>query len=126
MKFSITSITGFLIAVALISSCVKKADPVDEYFVTVDFRNSGNKYLTGNVELNPKDSIYLDFTVTSAKEDISVVEIQKNGTKLDTFKIPEGGPKRSFSGIKKYMSDSIAGDYTYRILARNSQGTYIG
>ena len=56
---------------------------------------------------------------------MALVEIQRNGTRIDTFKII-GANTRSFSGLKRYRLDSIPGDYTYRIFARNNQNVYIG
>ncbi len=114
-----------LLAVLITTGCEKKVEPVDQYKVTVEFNNTGAKYdATGNVELNPKDSIYLNFNMVSPAQDISVVEIQKNGTRIDTFNV-KGNP-REFSGSKKYLVDSIAGSYTYRVLARDNKGVFIG
>lgn len=103
--------------------CEKKVDPVDDYKVTVEYNSSNPKSITGDTEINPKDSIYLDFTVTSEKE-MAYVEIQKNGVRVDTFVVPSG--KNTFSTIKGYKADSIPGDYSYRVLARNSQTEFLG
>jgi hypothetical protein len=114
-----------IIVAGLYTSCEKKIDPIDESFtVEVAFNNSGAKYVTSDIEVNPKDSLFFDFTVTS-KDDLDVVEIQKNGTRVDTFKVPASG-KNAFSAVKKYMADSIPGDYSYRILAKNKKGIFIG
>jgi hypothetical protein len=116
-----------LIALSIgLSACEKKVDPVDNFPVTVDFHNSKPKALTSDVTLNPKDSIYLDFTITSPDQDITYVEIQKNGVRIDTFQMAAQANKRSFSKIKGYMADSAAGDYTYRVLARNSKAVFLG
>lgn len=119
-------IIGLTITAAIIMvACQKKVDPVDNYFVTVDFKNSGSKFVTGDMEINPKDSLYFDFTVTSA-ENISYIEVQKNGNKIDTFNIPAGADKKTFSKILRYMGDSAAGDYAYRIIARGEQARFLG
>jgi hypothetical protein len=117
-------IAGLFIVSVLFSACKKKIDPIDTYSVKVDFRSSGAKYLTGDIELNPKDSIYFDFTITS-QEDMDYVEIQKNGVKIDTFKLPASN-LRSFSKVKGYMADSAAGDYNYRIVGRTSTARFLG
>src|SRR5215204_6096543 len=96
--------------ILLITACEKKVDPVDTFTVNVEFKNSSAKALTGNVELNPKDSIYFDYTITSGV-DMSYVEIQKNGVRIDTFRI-SGSDKRTFSGFKAYRADSISGEYS--------------
>ena len=112
-------------AAVIVIGCEKTVAPIDSYGVTVDYRSGNPKNLTGNVSLNPKDSIILDFTISSSTEDMAVIEIQKNGAKIDTFKVSNAN-SRTFSGIKRYQSDSIAGDYTYRVFARNKKGVYIG
>ena len=103
--------------------CEKKVDSISDYQVTVEYNNNNPKAITGDVEVNPKDSIYLDFTITSAKE-MGYVEIQKNGVRIDTFVV--GGGKTSFSAIKGYRADSAAGDYSYRVLARTKQTEFLG
>lgn len=125
MKQAIKYFSILAAVVVVYSSCEKKIDPIeDSYTVSVQYKNSGPNFLTADKEINPKDSVFFDFTVT-AKEDMALLEIQKNGAKIDTFKISDSD-KRSFSGVKKYMSDSIPGDYTYRVLARNAAGAFIG
>jgi len=105
--------------------CEKKVAPIDSFGVSVNFNTGNPKNLTGNISINPKDSVILDFTIASSIEEMAVIEIQKNGARIDTFNV-SGSNKMIFSGIKRYMSDSIAGDYTYRIFARNKKGIYIG
>lgn len=119
-------ITGLIAITIGLTACEKKVDPVDNFSVTVEFRNSSAKALTSDVTLNPKDSIYLDFTITSPDQDMTYVEIQKNGVRIDTFQLANQPNKRSFSKIKGYMVDSAAGDYTYRVLARNSRAIFLG
>ncbi|THU39737.1 hypothetical protein FAM09_14685 [Niastella caeni] len=111
------------VLVAFGYGCEKKVDPIDTYGVTVEYNSSNPKCITENTEINPKDSIYLDFTVTSEKE-MAFVEIQKNGVRIDTFVV--SGGKTSFSAIKGYRADSIAGDYSYRVLARTKQTEFLG
>ena len=112
-------------AAVIVIGCEKTVAPIDSYGVTVDYKGGNAKNLTGNVSLNPKDSIILDFTISSSTEEMAVIEIQKNGARIDTFKV-SGANKMTFSGVKRYLSDSIAGDYTYRVFARNSKGVFIG
>ena len=118
-------IIGLFTIAAVFSACEKKVDPIDTYFVTVEYRASNPKALTSDQTVNPKDSIYLDFTITSA-EDMSYVEIQKNGVRIDTFRLNNAPDKRSFSLVKGYKADSAAGDYTYRVLARNVNAVFLG
>lgn len=109
----------------LIAGCEKKVEPIDTYGVTVEYKGTGSKFLTGDITLNPSDSIYLDFTIASP-EDMAYVEIQRNGVKVDTFRLDNAANKKVFSAIKGYKVDSSAGEYTYRVLARNNRATFMG
>ena len=106
----------------LIAGCEKKVESIDAYDVTVEYKGTGAKFLTGDVTLNPSDSIYLDFTIASP-EDMAYVEIQRNGVRVDTFRLNNAANKKVFSAIKGYKVDSSAGEYTYRVLARNDRAT---
>lgn len=117
-------ILGLLVAGLFLSACEKKVEPVDSFDVTVDYRSSGAKFVVGDVTLNPKDSVYFDFTISSPKE-MSYVEIQKNGVRIDTFRLNSSN-NRSFSMIKGYQVDSAAGDYSYRVLARDARAIFMG
>lgn len=117
-------IIGLFAATAMLAACEKKVDAIDTYSVTVDYRGGG-KSIAGDVEVNPKDSIYLDFTINSA-DDMSYVEIQKNGVKIDTFRLNNATNKKSFSLLKGYRADSASGSYTYRVLARDAGAVFMG
>lgn len=122
MKKYLTLLAG---AALLIAGCEKKVEPIDAYDVTVEYKGTGSKFLTGDVTLNPNDSIYLDFTIASPT-DIAYVEIQRNGVRVDTFRLDNAANKKVFSAIKGYKVDSSAGDYTYRVLARDNRATFLG
>jgi hypothetical protein len=119
------NILGLLALGLLLFSCEKKVEPVDSFKVTVEYRNSGSKFVTDAVTVNPKDSIYFDFTITSP-DDMSYVEIQRNGVRIDTFRLNNFADKKTFSLVKGYRADSIPGDYAYRVLARNSRAIFMG
>lgn len=108
------------------AACEKKVDPVDTFDVTVEYKNSGANFVTANKTVNPKDSIFFDFTIASPNADMSFIEIQKNGTRLDTFRLNTAASKRSFSFVKGYQADSIPGSYTYRVLARDEKAIFMG
>lgn len=117
-------ITGILISAVVLSACEKKVEPIDTFDVTVEYRAGGAKYVTGDVTVNPKDSIYFDFTISSP-EPMSYVEIQRNGVRIDTFRLNSSNNK-SFSLVRGYRADSVAGDYTYRVLGRNQRAIFMG
>lgn len=118
-------IIGIFITGAIFSACQKKVDPVDAFNVTVEYRNSGPKFLTGDVTVNPKDSIFFDFTISSPT-DMSYIEIQKNGVRVDTFRLNNLADKKTFSKIIGYRADSTNGSYRYRVLARNTSAVFMG
>ena len=118
-------ILGSLVLGLFLSACEKKVEDVGSFDVTVEYRSSGAKFVVGDVTLNPKDSIYFDFTISSPNEDMSYIEIQKNGVRIDTFRLNSTN-NRSFSLIKGYRVDSAAGDYSYRVLARDARAVFMG
>src|SRR6187399_3349044 len=118
-------ILGSLVLGLFLSACEKKVEDVGSFDVTVEYRSSGAKFVVGDVTLNPKDSIYFDFTISSPNEDMSYIEIQKNGVRIDTFRLNSTN-NRSFSLIKGYRVDSAAGDYSYRVLARDERAIFMG
>jgi hypothetical protein len=118
-------IIGIIGAGLFLTSCEKKVDPVDTFSIALDYRSTGTYALVSDVELNPKDSITLDFTVTSATN-MSYVEIQRNGIKVDTFQLAGQADKKSFTKIKGYRVDSSAGPYTYRVLGRDARAIFMG
>ncbi|MEJ8819850.1 hypothetical protein [Lacibacter sp. H407] len=124
MKFSfLKNITALGMLLVLIAACEKKREPIDAYKVTVQYKTGNPFAVTQDVEVNPKDSIFFDFTITST-EPMTYVEIQRNGVRIDTFNVT--GSKNTFSGSKGYRIDSTAGTYSYRVLARNSQAVFLG
>lgn len=119
-------ILGLLITAFIFSACEKKIEPVDSFDVTVEYRPGTSKYVTSDVTVNPKDSIYFDFKISSPGADMSYVEIQKNGVRIDTFRMNGFTDKRTFSLVKGYRADSAAGDYSYRVLARDARAIFMG
>jgi hypothetical protein len=116
---------GIVAVGILFSACEKKVDAVDTFNVTIEYRSGGAKYVTSDVTVNPKDSIYFDFTISSLA-DMSFVEIQRNGVRVDTFRLNNLANKKTFSLIKGYRADSAAGNYTYRVLARDEKAIFMG
>lgn len=116
-----------LLLVIVFFSCQKKTDPVDGSNVTVELR-SGSKNVTGDITVNPKDSIFFDFTITSSQE-MGFVSIQKNPLNQVAFVVRDtlnAAQKFSFSVLKKLVADSINGPAVYRIVAHTVRGNYIG
>lgn len=121
-------ISAALVIIALLTACEKKVGPVDGSNATVVLKSSGAKFITDNITVNAKDSIFFDFTITS-NADMSYVSIQKNPVNQTAFLVRDTIPaanKNSYSAIKKFAADSINGDWVYRIVAHDRVGNYIG
>jgi hypothetical protein len=121
-------ISGIALLAFALTGCEKKVDPIDGSNATVELSNLGKYYVTGDVTLNPKDSIYFSFTISSSK-DMKYVSIQKNPVNQTAFLVRDtlnATNKNSYSAVKKFMADSVNGNYLYRIVAHDAVGNYIG
>lgn len=121
-------ITGSLLLVVLFSACHKKVDPVDGSNATVVLKNEGAKFVTDNITVNPKDSLYFSFTISS-EWTMKYVSIQKNPVNQTAFLVRDtltASNAHSYTAVKKFMADSAAGSYVYRVVAHDAVGTYIG
>lgn len=116
--------TAMLLAMVTLAGCLKGVDPVSTYSLNVTFANKGDKYVSSDITVNPKDSIVLEFTVTSPKN-MKYVTVQKNGS--DFFKDTlTSATKNSFTVVKRFVADSIAGAYNIRVLAKDSANVFLG
>lgn len=121
-------ISGAILATVLLSACQKKTDPVDGSNATITLSNAGTNYVTENITVNPKDSIFFSFAITS-NADMKYVSIQKNPVNQTAFLVRDTlttATKNSYTAVKKLVADSANGDWVYRIVAHNAVGGYIG
>jgi len=124
MKKNIILVCALAMLVSMLASCFKNTDIPNFNTITVTFANSGPKFITSDVTVNPKDSIQFNYTVTSPTR-MRFVYLQKNGNTIatDTMK---AGTYQSFSTIKKLVADTAAGPFTYQVVAKDSAGVYMG
>lgn len=120
-----------LLAVALIavSSCYKKIDIPNTNTVAVSM-GTGTNFITGDITVNPKDSIIFSYTITSDK-DMKYVGIQKNATDNSTFiagtkDTLTAANKNSYTVTKRLAADSANGVYKFRVVALDALGIYLG
>jgi len=121
-------ILGAIITMVSISACEKKVEPVDGSNATINLKNDGAKFVTDNITVNAKDSLFFSFEITSAK-DMKYVSIQKNPVNQTAFLVRDtlnAANKNAYSVVKKLVADSANGDYVYRIVAHDLVGNYIG
>jgi len=122
----------FLLAcVLLFAACKEEAENIFTMFkdVTVTYNNSDPRCVTDYKLVNDKDEVWIDFTITSAGEDMySYVVETSSGTTTPqriTYAISDPTQRRSFSNILK-MTMTRDGKSSYRVYALNQKGIYIG
>lgn len=118
-----------LMAAHVIISCKKEANNIYNMFddVQVTFHNNSPFSITDTKEISEGDSVYIDYTINSAKEDMAAVCVKREGQETPVLQInlPEGANKRSYSGTYKIAGTRV-GPNRYRIYALNRQAVYIG
>lgn len=131
----IKNIQKLLLAAAgiiLLSSCAKKSDNIFNMFddVTVTFNNRSPYAVTDYKLVNDGDSVYVDYTINSAVEDMYSVTVEKSagsssGIERTIIRIADDSRRRSYSDVLK-LKMNRDGKTSYRIYALNQKGTYIG
>jgi len=124
MKKNYIYILVGLSLVTLLSACLKKIEKFNSNTISVDFAKPGPKFLIADVTVNPKDSIQFSYTV-NCPTPMSYVTVTENDVEIARDSVKTGDMK-TFSSVKKFVADSAAGVYTYKIVARNSAGVYLG
>lgn len=111
------------------SACKKEAPNIYNMFndVSVTFSADHEYSIVDYKQVNDGDSIYINYTITSAKEDMSAVCIKWEGQDppVAQINLTDGDNKRSYTGVYKMRADR-AGDSKYRVYALNKQAAYIG
>jgi len=119
-------ITGLMF---IFTACKKEAPNIYNMFndVSVTFHDSHPFSIADYKEINEGDSVYIDYTITSSKEDMAAVCVKREGQENPVLQInlPDGVDKRSYSGVYKILANR-AGENKYRIYALNKQAQYIG
>ncbi len=133
MKFK--NIQQLLLAAAgmmLLGSCAKKSENIFNMFddVTVTFNNRSPYAVTDYKLVNDGDSVYVDYTINSANEDMYSVTVERSagassGIERTTTRISDDSRRRSYSDVLK-LKMNRDGKTSYRIYAANQKGTYIG
>ncbi|MBL7742186.1 MAG: hypothetical protein JNN00_01820 [Chitinophagaceae bacterium] len=120
-------IAGLAIIATLFTACQKKTDPVDVSNATVTLSSQGPKFVVDDITVNPGDSIYFSFTI-STNRPMKYVGIQKNPVNQTAFVTRDtlNPLQASYTTVKKLRADTANGQYLYRIVAHDSGGVYIG
>lgn len=127
----ITIRTAFVLLSGLLflTACKKTADNIFNMFdVKLTLHQSVPYAIDENAEVNPTDSILIDYTIESPDADMYLICLYKTGTTSPAQRITVPDVKRrSFSGsFKFYAKDLGAGTTSYRIWAVDKDGVYLG
>lgn len=122
-----------VIGTVLFASCAKESENIFTMFkdVTITFNNSDPRCVTDYKVINDKDEVWIDFTLKSESKDMFAYRIETSaGTQepvlAPAVNIPEG-QRRNFSFIYKVPAATLRdGKMTFRILAVNDKGIFIG
>ncbi|MBV7530197.1 hypothetical protein [Chitinophaga sp. sic0106] len=117
---------GAACILGILSACEKEVDPVDGNYATVTLKG-GEKAVTGDISVNPGDSITFDFSIQTQRV-MKYVGIQKNPVNQTAFVVRDTlkTQENRYSAIIKIKADTTNGTFLYRIVAHDSVGTYIG
>ena len=119
----------------IIASCKKDSQNIFNMFndVNVTYHGDHPFSVTDYKLVNDGDSVYIDYTITSAKEDIYTVTVEVVGVVGNNGQNPvrtnnlvtNDSERRSYSRTLKLKAQRD-GKTSYRIYALNEFGTYIG
>lgn len=133
MKISHT--TKALLPVLLLvmfASCKKDSPSIFDMFKVKLTFNQSQPYSVdenGEIELNSKDSVLIDYTIESPDEDMYMICLYKAGANLPEQKIAitDDGKRRVYSGSFKFLAKDLgAGLTSYRIWPLDKGGIYLG
>jgi hypothetical protein len=118
--------------IVLLSSCAKKSENIFNMFddVSVTFNNRSPLAVTDYKLVNDGDSVYVDYTINSAAEDMYSVTVERSagaqsGIERTVTQISDNTRRRSYTDVLK-LKMNRDGKTSYRIYAANQKGTYIG
>ena len=130
MKFKQIYLVGALFAATCIaSSCKKDSENIFNMFSDVAVTCHGDHPLsvTDYKLVNDGDSVYIDYTITSAKEDMYSVVVERSDNRVSrtTIKITDDTKRRSYSDVVK-LKILRDGKTSYRVYGLNEKGYFIG
>lgn len=130
MKNIKIKIIGILaISSLMFYGCKKEGENIFNMFddVTVTFSAKSPYAVTDYKEVNPGDSVYIEYTISSAKKGMYAVNVFEAGSAIPFIKIPlTEAQRRSYSNVVKLKMNSKVGRTSYRVWALDSAGVYLG
>jgi len=116
-----------LVTGVIVTGCEKKVDPVSANGAKVELTNAGAKFVTGDATLNPGDSLLFNFTITTDRP-MKFVGVQKNPVNHTAFLSRDSlaTTANTYTTTKRFKADTVNGSFTYRFVAYDNKGVYIG
>lgn len=125
----INKYAGFAIVMTVIfASCKKETTNIFNMFddVKVTYHANSPYAVTDFKEVNPGDSVYLEYTIESAGKDMYAVAIFETSAAIPSKIFLNDSQRRSYSGVVKLKMDTRVGKVSYRIWALDKGGVYLG
>lgn len=122
------SLSLILCSMLLLNSCKKEGDNIFNMFtdVTVEFHNNNPQNIVDHKVVNVGDEIWIDYTVTSNKEDMYTMNLLEVGTSSPTKYPLNESQRRSASGLIKLKATNRTGRISYRLYPTDKTGIYLG
>lgn len=123
----------FVTGVLSLASCKKESQNVFNMFkdVSVEFHGENPLSVVDYKQVNDGDSVYVDYTITSAKEDMYFIGVEKlagasnSSPERSITPLTDDTKRRSYRGVLK-LKMARDGKTTYRVYAFDRKNVYIG
>ncbi|MNJ93820.1 hypothetical protein D3C87_115070 [compost metagenome] len=117
-----------LVTALFLASCKKETTNIFNMFedVKVTFHSNSPYAVTDYKLVNVDDSVYIEYTIESAKKGMFAVCIFETSSALPTKIFLNSSQRKSYSGIVKLKMNTRVGKISYRIWALDSAGVYLG
>jgi len=128
MKRNLKYVGLLFLATLVFSACKKDTENIFNMFddLTVTYTANSPYAVTEYKDVNVGDSVYIEYNIESANEDMYVACVFETSAAIPT-KIPlNDSQRRKYSGVFKLKMDNRVGKITYRVWALDKAGIYLG
>jgi len=128
MKRNLKYVGLVCVAACLFTACKKETTNIFNMFedVTVTYSAKSPYAVTDYKDVNVGDSVYIEYTIESAKTDMYVACIFETSSAIPTKINLDASQRRKATGIVKLKMDTRVGKISYRIWALDKGGIYLG
>lgn len=129
----IQKFVSVVIGVVLFASCKKDSENIFTMFkdVTIAFNSSDPRCVTDYKVINDRDEVWIDFTLKSESQDMYAFRVETSAGTAEPVLAPAinipADQRREFNFVYKVPAATLRdGKMTFRILAVNEKGIFIG